>query len=168
MKTRALIGGIVLVGLLAAACAGVSGPQGDTGNGAGDGTTPSGSAGATVVVGPDQSGTSVSLAVGMTLVFLPSGATATSGLLGWRVLSYPKGLIAFTAEQGKPPFHFVAQHAGAGTLEVMFGPLCGELGPNAGAAADCPLTRGGSGAGPAGIATRLYTYDLTVVAAQGA
>lgn len=166
MLKRAFIGGLVLAGVLSTACAGVSGQAASAG--AGGGGTPSGSAGTTVVVGPDQTGSNVPLAVGQTLVFQPSGATATSGLLGWRVLSYPKSLVAFTADQGKPPFQFQAEHTGDGKLEITFGPLCGELKANTGAAENCPVTDGGSGGGPAGIATKIYTYDLTVVAAQGA
>jgi hypothetical protein len=166
MRTRALIGTIVLVGLLSVACATAS----VEGNGSGGGASPSSTVGVTVTVGPDQSGSTVPLAVGQTLVFQPSGAVATSGLLGWRVLSYPKSLVGFTADKGRPPFRFHAEHTGTGKLQVTFGPLCGALGPNEGASVECPLAQGGSGtgAGPAGIATRVYTYDLTVVAAQGA
>ncbi len=165
MRTRALIAVIVMAGLLLAACAGASSHAGGPGSAGG---TPSGIAGMSITVSQDQTGSTVPLAVGQTLVFQPSGAFATSGLLGWRVLNYPKSLVAFTAAQGKPPFRFRAEHAGTGKLEVTFGPLCGSLGPNAGAGPECPLAQGGSGAGPAGIATRIYTYDLTVVAAQGA
>jgi hypothetical protein len=156
---------MVLVGLLSAACGKVTGPAG----GAGASLTPAGVTphGPTIVVGPDDNGTALSVAVGDAIEFQPD-TTATSGLLGWRVFSYPRDLLALTADRGGPPFRFVATDPGAGTLEIMFGPLCGELGPKSGAAADCPLTQAGSTGGPAGIATRIYTYDLTVVVARGA
>ena len=120
--------------------------------------------GSTITIGPQDEGKSIVLGAGDILVFIVSNASLSSNAspssngLVWRLVSYPQDLLTLLSRSATPPFQFRALYQGSGLLRFSFGPSCGGPGPPL-ASRDCPLMGGG-----AGVATRLLTFRLKVLA----
>jgi hypothetical protein len=108
---------------------------------------------------PTDSGKTVVLGAGDTLMFIvPS---PPPGRLSWRILSYPKNLIDLISGSAKPPFRFRALHAGTGDLRLTAGPPCGGPGPLAEGDQQCPVA--GAMEGPPSISSRFLVFHLKIL-----
>jgi hypothetical protein len=137
-------GGLLLVlplALLGASCAG-SAP-------ASSGGTPTASPprstgySATVTITEADAGRTIELGQGDTLVFSLGGASPSP--LVWTVLTYPP-ILTLTSGKTRPPFTFLAPHAGVGVLKLAHGPPPG---------------------GPKGVATQLVSFTIKVFGRGG-
>jgi hypothetical protein len=108
--------------------------------------------GAVVRLGPDDSGKSVTLAVGDRLQVVLSGGRLTGD---WALASYPRPLLA--PAPGAIPVGgvaLVAREAGSGQV-VLVRVLCGPP-------VDPPSCAGGSGVGPGQTSLTRWTVTVTV------
>ena len=113
-----------------------------------------GGAGSAAVVrlGPDDNGSTVTLAVGDRLQVILSGGRLTGD---WALTSYPRPALA--ADPGADPFGgvaLVAREAGSGQV-VLVRVLCGP-------AVDPPACSGGSGVGPGRTSPTRWAVTVTV------
>src|SRR5437660_4577460 len=146
-----------MIGLLVASCARVT-PAGGPSTG---GITSGKPYGATVTIGPQDAGKTVTLGAGDLLVFQASASGASPSAVGWRLVSYPKDLITLLSWASPSPFRFRALHPGTWMLELSLGPLCGSPGPAKGDSAQCPVGAKGQAAE---FPSRLLTFTLHVLA----
>ena len=154
MSRARMLGGIVLLGLLGSACAGLS-------------RSPSAARGGTNPLAPktvtvSTQGQQALLHLGDTLVFRPTLELMPPGLR-WNLAVLPPQL-ELTSKPGAWPFEFKAVHSGIGTLQATVGPPCGGPGPVA-AGVQCPVA--GAKDTAAGIPVRAVTITVKVYA-QGA
>ena len=153
---------LAVVGMVAAACAQRTNVSPAASNPSVIG--PGHGYGSTITIGPQDEGKSIVLGAGDILVFTVSNASSSSNAspssngLVWRLVSYPQDLLALLSRSATPPFQFRALYQGSGLLRFSFGPSCGGPGPPL-TSRDCPLMGGG-----AGVATRLLTFRLKVLA----
>jgi hypothetical protein len=142
MRSTLLISVAVAAVLCVAACDGS-----DTA--ARDGSAPTG---AILRLGPDDSGRTVTLAVGDRL-----RVTLTGGRLAgtWALASYPRPALALdTRAVPVGGAAFIARQAGSGQV-VLVRPLCGPI-------VDPPSCSGGAGVGPAETAPTRWAVTVTV------
>jgi len=150
-----MLGGIVVSGLLASACAGLS----NSPSAAGGSTNPL--APKTITVSTE--GQQAMLHLGDTLVFRPTLELMPPGLR-WNLVVLPPQL-ELMSKPGVWPFEFTAVHSGIGTLQATVGPPCGGPGPVA-AGVQCPVA-GAKDTTAAGMPVRAVTITVKVYA-QGA
>ena len=108
--------------------------------------------GAVVRLGPADTGTTVTLAVGDRLQVILSGGRLTGD---WALASFPRPALA--PDTGAVPVGgvvLVARQAGSGQV-VLVRVLCGP-------AVDPPSCRGGSGVGPAPTSATRWAVTVTV------
>ena len=145
MRAAVLLSLVAATGTWLAACGGGSGPP------PGGGT--SATAAATIVrLGPDDSGRTVTLAVGDRLLVALSGGRLNGS---WAVTSYPRPVL--TVDEPSASFGgvaLVAREAGSGQV-VLVRVLCGPV-------VDPPPCAGGSGVGPASTAPTRWTVTVVV------
>jgi hypothetical protein len=115
--------------------------------------------GGVLTMTPADSGKTVVLGAGDTLIFMVP--TPPPNRLAWRIVSYPRNLISLLSGSARPPFRFRALHAGTGDLRLGSGPPCGGPGPLAAGDQQCPVV-GDSELGPPGFANRLLVFHLKV------
>lgn len=160
---RPLILAALAMAILATGCGRV------TESGSGSGSSPVSPAGpASFEVGPQDTGTTVTLRVGDELVFAPTPPTMSVASL-WRVLRYPTGALVPASDLRKgPPFRFLAHRGGEGKLLVTFGSLCGEPGPKVANKTQCPVTASGTEIASRFMPVRLFTITVRVRAHEAA
>jgi hypothetical protein len=153
--------GLAFIGMLAAACAKVSAPsiQGPSVTGPGPSASvlgpPLNYAGS-LTIGPQDSGKTVLLGAGNTLVF-STGPEAFPSSVAWDVASSPAGYLIPSPRTDAPPFSFLARRAGVVVLTITVGPGCdsGLLGPSQ---TSCSTPASGA----AGMPVRQFTYPVKV------
>jgi hypothetical protein len=155
----ALLGTICLVG---ASCARSTGATGSPSSPRSTQIGPPLEYGGVLTLRPADTGKTVVLGAGDTLVFTVTGASASPRPLAWHIVSYPKNLLTLISRSTRAPFRFRALHAGEGDLRLSTGPPCGGPGPLAAGDQQCPVT-GDSEMGPPGFATRLLVFHLKVL-----
>lgn len=112
-----------------------------------------GGAGSAAVVrlGPDDNGSTVTLAVGDRLQVILSGGRLTGD---WTLASYPRPALATAAAAPFGGVALVAREAGSGQV-VLVRVLCGP-------AVDPPACSGGSGVGPGRTSPTRWAVTVTV------
>jgi hypothetical protein len=134
---------LLVAALLAAGCAGASqAPE----------ASPS-SRTKTVTIALDRFSTTVTISEGDTLVVSPATVT---GPMEWTVVTTPPQIQPTPASE-KPPFRFLARHAGIGELRLTLGPHCNPMADQSGGP-KCPLS-----AQAGGMPIRLYTVTVKVL-----
>jgi hypothetical protein len=106
--------GVALIGVAAAGCAKVSAatePQRSSPSPSVTALGPPLSYAGTLAIGPQDSGTPISLGAGNTLVFTLGSQAFPSGL-AWGVTSSPPGYLFASSHGATPPFRFQARRAG--------------------------------------------------------
>jgi hypothetical protein len=159
-RRLALLGSVCL---LAASCARSTGPTGAPASPASTQIGPIPKYGAVLTVGPEEAGKTVVLGAGDTLVFTVPGTASSPESQAWRLVSYPRDLIALITRSARLPFRFRALHAGLGDLRLASGPRCGGPGPLAAGDQQCPVV-GDAEMGPPGFVSRLLVFHLKVLA----
>lgn len=164
-RTTSLVLAAVLVAALAGGCARVTGTR------AGSSPAPP------VVIGPGQSGKTVTVRAGGTLTFQPSKARLAPPVAGYRVVDYPRSILVPNGRLDHVPFSFTAVRPGTGKLSITFGPKCpAPLATPAGQASTgvaCPMVGAVEPASPppvnpGGMAIILFTITVRVVPAYEA
>jgi len=147
---------LAVVGMVAAACAqrtnvspAASNPS-EIGPGHGYGST--------ITIGPQDEGKSIVLSAGDILVFTVSNASPSSDGVRWRLDPYPQDHHPLLFRAATPPVPFRSLYQGSGLPPFSIGTSCRSPGPPL-TSRDCPLMGGG-----AGVATRLLTFRLKVLA----
>jgi hypothetical protein len=157
MSRARLIGGLLVLGLVATGCAGLHKSASATSGG--NPLSPK-----TITVSAPNA--TALLHLGDTLVFRPSLELMPPGLR-WNLVSFPQGMLTLDSKPGTFPFEFTATHSGVGQVQATVGPPCGgKPGPVA-AGVQCPVLGVGSGSAVTGMPVRMVAITVKVYA-QGA
>jgi hypothetical protein len=143
--------------LVASACAGLK-PAATA-----DGTVSPSASPITTTFAPGDAGKVIRVNVGGQLVFQPPGSRQYGSIVAWAVVSYPKNILSLeNGESRQPPFRFLVQRPGTGTIQITFGPKC-LGGPRPGQGPDCPLL-GPASAAPIDAPIQLYNFPIRAFA----
>ena len=158
VRRLALLGSICI---LAVSCARSTGTTGSPSISTSTQIGPPLAYGGILTIGPADTGKTVALGAGDTLVFRATGTAASPRPVAWHIVSFPKNLFTLMSPSTKPPFRFRALRAGDGDLRLSAGPPCGGPGPLAAGDQQCPVV--GDSELPPGFATRLLVFHLKVL-----